>query len=466
MPESKGVEEVYAGRVDYVKAITSLQNAQVKLKEAQVASENAMTKQVEAQVKAQEIRNALLESTSQREKDQYTLDLARIKVENERNLMNTQVNLTRAQATYQDALALLELALKYDVPTKYQSKLSDLRSKLSTSAATIAYDQSILVGYKLAVESYDGKDSLNIVSNLTMSITNAQKQLKASQEVLTLAQAAKNGDLDAIVASLDAKIAVLTAEKASVKVKVYNAQEAHRTLNVLADGYYFDLYNKSDYKTFITISAVVKVGFMDFYVPEKGRDNNNNLNSDGTSYSYVGTLNGVIAKLKDLLSFVNGKITANPNVAGWAVLKTSVSVELDRFTAMQDELNKKISNLDYQSISNSLISLSRYQSIVESSLSSLISIRDNMKNNQSGLDGNILDAKNALNSAVAELKEAQASFDTFKTTGVAFWKGSTSPFVKGIRDAIAARTIKIADEKAKFDMLNKEKDALLAAIGK
>ena len=191
MPETKGVEEVYSARAEFIKAQTALKAAEVKLKEAKVATENALTKQMEARVKAQEIQNQMAQTHSEYYKARLELELNTLKINSDRDLVYLQQDLADAQRNYQWALAQVELS-KISMPAQYQSELNGLMQRLTSVAATIAYYQSMLLRYNLQLNAYVAKDSLQIVNQLILDVNNYQKNLNLATDNLNLAKAAKD----------------------------------------------------------------------------------------------------------------------------------------------------------------------------------------------------------------------------------------------------------------------------------
>ena len=468
MPETKGVEEVYSARAEFIKAQTALKAAEVKLKEAKVATENALTKQMEARVKAQEIQNQMAQTHNDHYKARLEMDLKVIQSNADRDLVYLQQDLADAQRYYQWTLAQLEIS-KISIPAQYQSELNGLKQRLNNVANEIASYQSQLLGYNVQLNTYLAKDSLQIVNQLTLNVNNYQRTLALVTDNLNLAKAAKEASgpslettKAAVKTRLDAQNAELKAN--SIKLNALNAERENAYVNYMK---VIDQYNRVDYRADVAIPNVkaVKVDFIGYYNGLANHDNNK-MASDTLTYSYIGDLDNLILQLQNVLSYVDGKVTANPAVPEWATLKASVKAKLDSFIKVRDDLKFQFENLwvTYRIKSNEYWNLANYNSSLNNSIAQLNNLYVILDGNLSGLDLAIANAEQNVVNAQANYNGAKFDLDAFKKNGAQNWGGWYSSRVKEIKDRITITTNIIAEKQAEFDMLTKQKDALVTVI--
>ncbi len=468
MPETNGVAEVYSARAEFIKAQTALKAAEVKLKEAKVATENALTKQMEARAKAQEIQNQIAQTYNEHDKARLELELNRLKVDSDRDLVYIQKELTDAQNYYQWTLAQLEIS-KTSVPAQYQNELDGLKQRLNSVAVTIAYYQSRLLGYNLQLNTYLAKDSLQIVNQLTLNVSSYQRSLALATDNLNLAKAAKEASgpsLETTKAAVKTRLDAQNAEWKANSIKL-NALGTESENAYVSYRKAIDQYNRVDYRADVAIPNVkaVKVDFIGYYNGLANHDNNK-MASDTLTYSYIGDLDNLILQLQNVLSYVDGKVTANPAVPEWATLKASVKAKLDSFIKVRDDLQFQIDNLRmaYNIKNNEYGNLSNYNNSLNNSIAQLNGLYSTLNGNLSGLDQAIADAERIVAYAQADYNGAKFDLDAFKKNGAQNWGGWYNSRVKEIKDRITITTNIIAEKQAEFDMLTKQKDALVTVI--
>ena len=466
MPETKGVEEVYSARAEFIKAQAALKSAEVKLKEAQVATQNALTKQKEATVRAQELVNARDQANTDADKTRYNLQLAQMQAVSEHSLVQAQIELTKAQKKYQEALAQLEIA-KVFIPERYQEELDGLVRRLDLLSRNIVINQSRLVGLNFTLDSYIAKDSVRIAADLKANVTYAQRNLALATEVLNLAKEAKVGDIEVVKATVIAKIKEQRQEAEAAYTKMATASVMIDTITKEMASLNAMLSTYTDYRANVAIPEAVRADFKAYFNASLASsvDNApNRLSSDGATYSYIGTLDGLIGQLQVVLTEVENRETANPSVAAWTTLKQNVQAQIDAFTAQRTKLANKMKDVNIER-NATWMEYSTYQGLynaILANVSRLNELKIALESGVSAIDSNIASLERDVVDKQTSYNEAVVKFEAFKKNGISDMFPSSQ--IKGIRDAIAALTQKIADQQVEFTMLEKQKNALVEVI--
>lgn len=463
MPETKGVEEVYSARAEFIKAQAALKAAEVKLKEAQVATQNAITKQVEATARAQELSNARDQARTDASKQYYDLQLAMLQAQSERDLVQTQITLANAQKEYQEALAQLEIA-KVFIPEMYQDQLRRIVRKLDRLSRNIVMNQSRLVGLNFTLDSYIAKDSVRIATNLKANVTYTQRNLALATETLNLAKEAKTGDLEAVKATVATKIKEQSQELETAKSNMVNAYVEMDKAGKELDSLYYKMFVYADYRANVAIPEAVRADFRTYFNSSLASNSTNKLSSDGATYSYIGSLNGLISQLQAVLTEVGNQESANPSVTEWTTLKQNVQAQLDTFTAQRAKLENEYNDMwiEYRAKWYEYITYRNQSSYLMSNVDRLYDLQNTLGNNINAINDQIATREQDVINAQVSYNDAVVRLESFKKNGVSD-EYSTSQ-IKGIRDAIAELTQRIADQQTEFDLLNKQKNALVEVI--
>lgn len=463
MPETKGVEEVYSARAEFIKAQAALKSAEVKLKEAQVATQNALTKQKEAAVRAQELVNARDQAYTDADKTYYNLQLAQMQAMSEQNLVQAQIALTNAQKEYQAALAQLEIA-KVFIPEMYQDQLMRIVRRLDRISRNIVMNQSRLVGLNFTLNSYIAKDSVQVATLLKGEVTSAQRNLAMVTEVLNLAKEARTGDLETVKATVAAKIVEQNkAAEVAMSTAVGIALEA-RKMEEKVDSLDFERYEKSDYRVNVAIPEAVRADFDAYFAMSLAANSSNKLSADKATYSYIGTLGNLIAQLQAVLTEVGNRESANPSVPEWTTLKENVQAQIDSFTAVRTKLENLIKDLsiDARAKMSEAQTYANQYGLYYGNAERLDDLKDMLDNNINDINDYIAALEQDTVDAQVRYNEAVVKFEAFKKNGISDMFPSSQ--IKGIRDAIAELTQYIADQQVEFTMLEKQKNALVTVI--
>ncbi len=478
MPEGKGIDDVYTSRVDFIKAQTTLKAAELKLKEAQTATENARTMQMEANVKAQDLRNKIADTKNAQDKAVFEEQLKLLKAQDEIKLAWAQTDLVNAQRVYQQALANLELLTKNDIPLQYQSKLFGLKDRLNTLSYNISQKQSDLTGKNLLLVFTMAKDTAGIANSLNDNIKVWQNTLDNSIEQLNSLKALKTVPAEEQKNALKAKIDALNAEIATNTIKANilenNRREAYTTYSTA----YNLLYTKCDYKAEISIPNAIS-GEFNTYFSNNLDKKFNFLSSDLKTYTFVGCIPsnwynengnwnlriGLINQLNTIASFVNSKVSANPPAAeldAWKILKTSISNAMNSYSATSNELsyNLQQATIVHSAKNNESNSISKYISLLTSNLSGYTSLYNGI----TSIDAQIANAEKSVAATQANLAGAKVSLDTFRKSGYNDNNNFYYFTISDLRKSITSITTEVADMQTEFELVTKEKDALIALI--